>query len=593
MSFEKLKSLEKILKSSHIDGYIISKANAHQSEYLGSEDERLKWLTHFTGSAGFCVVLKEKVVLFVDGRYRLQAPKEVDTSVIEIVDTTHYSIASWLAKNIDKGMRIGFDPWLLTFQEMERYQKIVQEKEAFLVPLEENLIDQIWHDRPLSQSHSVVLHPINVTGLSAEDKIKSLVQKIADKDADVTLINLLESVNWLFNIRGRDLEYVPVVYAFALVERTGQSTLFVDPCKLPAEVKLYLSTVCRLESYDRLIAVIEEKARKGMTFLLDPQSTPFKIKEVIETAQGKVKTCEDLTLLPKACKTVVEIEGMRATHIRDGAALTEFLAWISTYVETGCSLNEWEASEKLHAFRKQNPTFWGESFTTISGSGPNGAIVHYRAFQDHARNVQKNDMYLIDSGGHYHDGSTDVTRTLILGTPTPEQKDRFTRVLKGHIALAKIVFPQGTTGTQIDVLARQFLWQAGLDYAHGTGHGVGSVLNIHEGPQRIAKSPGLTPLLPGMIVSNEPGYYKEDAYGIRIESLVHVVEVTIEGAEQKMLGFETLTMVPIDLNLTDKSLMTAEEVTWLNHYHTQVRQKLISLLDSETQRWLIKATEAI
>ena len=593
MSSEKLKSLRASFKDHQIDGYFVFKANAHQSEYLGPEDERLRWLTQFTGSAGSCLVLQNKAVLFVDGRYILQAPREVDTISLTIINTVEQSVFEWLFQNIPEGCRIGFDPWLLTIRDHEQYQKAICKQNALLIPLDNNLIDDLWQDRPKAAISPIVTHPPQFSGIDTNEKIKKISQKLQDQGADLIFVNSLESVNWLFNIRGQDLPYMPVVYAFALIDQKGHRLLFADLRKIGAEVDSYLGAECILKSYDCLISTVETYARQGLTFLIDPQMIPVKIKTIIEEAGGKIVFAQDPTLLMKACKNDIEIKGMQNAHLRDGAALTQFLAWIADHITSGQVLDEWQAAQKLHEFRVQQPYFRGESFPTISASGPHGAIVHYHALQGRARFLQKNDVYLIDSGGHYDDGSTDVTRTIILGKATSEQKDRFTRVLKGHIALANLIFPQGTNGMQIDVLARQFLWQIGLDYSHGTGHGVGSVLNIHEGPQGISKRASPIPLQVGMILSNEPGYYKENHYGIRIESLLNVVSHSVINAEQPMLKFDTLTMAPIDRNLIETSLLSKEELTWLNQYHACVYKKLMPLVNTDIHPWLLEVTATI
>ncbi|MGI4851652.1 MAG: aminopeptidase P family protein [Janthinobacterium lividum] len=593
MSKEKLDALRSLLKDNQIDGYLIPKANVHQSEYLGPEDEHLKWFTNFTGSTGFCVVLQEQAALFVDGRYTLQAPLEVDTSSFKIINVMQQSVAAWLDRHISTGCRIGVDPWLLNSNDYDQYQKIMIRKEACLIPLESNLINLLWHDRPKPEMHQIVSHPLSVSGMESREKIEKITQKLKDQSVDLALVNSLESVNWLFNIRGYDLTHVPVVCAFALIGQNAPNILFIDFNKVTPEIRSDLEKNCTLMSYDHLIEVIKAYAQQGLSFLIDPHTIPFKIRDKIETAGGKIVLAQDPTLLIKACKNPVEVEGMQKTHIRDGAALTSFLAWVTEHIAAGQPLDEWQASEKLHTFRAQMPYFRGESFPTISASGPHGAIVHYHALEHTARALQKDDVYLVDSGGHYDDGSTDVTRTIILGEATPEQKERFTRVLKGHIALANLIFPQGTSGGQIDVLARQFLWQAGLDYSHGTGHGVGSVLNIHEGPQGISKRARFVPLQVGMIVSNEPGYYKENHYGIRIESLLNVVAHPMTDAEQPMLRFETLTVVPIDRHLIEISLMSKDELSWLNQYHARVRTLLMPLLDVKVYPWLLKSTAAL
>ena len=593
LSQEKQHALRHLFDEAGIDGYLVPKANAHQLEYLRPEDERLSWLTQFTGSAGFCIVLKDRAVLFVDGRYTLQAPREVDTACFEIVNTSVESITCWLEKHIPRNCRLGFDPWLLTIDHHTQYQRSIDRHKVDLIPLKSNLIDRLWHDRPKTVMHEIICHPLNVSGQDTSDKLKKVYQKIQDQGADLAFMNSLESIHWLFNIRSPDALYVPVADAFALIEPHNHNVLLTNLDQIAPDVKSYLKGHCTLISYASLEDVVKSKAQQGLKFLIDCHVVPFKIKDIIEKAGGEIVFAQDPTLLDKACKTTTELQGMAAAHRRDGAALTQFLAWITESVASGAVLDEWQAAQKLRYFRQQMPHYRGESFPTISASGANGAIVHYHAQQHQARPLEKNDVYLIDSGAHYNDGSTDVTRTLILGDATPEQKDRFTRVLKGHIALARLVYPQGTNGGQIDVLARQFLWQVGLDYNHGTGHGVGSVLNIHEGPQGISKYASRVSLELGMVLSNEPGYYNEDHYGIRIESLMYVKKCDIATAEQAMLQFETLTLAPIDRHLIDLSLLSSDDVIWLNQYHARVFQELKPWVDEKTYAWLWQATAAL
>ncbi|MBL9029916.1 MAG: aminopeptidase P family protein [Caedimonas sp.] len=592
MTAQKLTQLRDLLDQQGVDGYLIPKADEHQCEYLRPDAERLQWLTRFSGSAGCAIVLKDRAALCVDGRYVLQAQYEADRILFEIVDTTYTAPTAWLVKNVPQGAKIGFDPWLMTHSAFKNYEKRLAEKEAFLIPLDHNLIDDLWQNKPPRCLSEMVIHPLEAAGMSHQEKLNDLSEKIRSQNADAALVTMVESVNWLFNIRGHDLAYMPVTFAFALIYREGRATMFADLAKVTPDVRDHLGERVEIRAYEDLLPALQELGRRGRTIMMDPALAPLKVITTLEQAGGRVLFADDPALLPKACKNETEIKGMRETHVRDGAALTMFLHWVTT---EGVSrkVTEMEAAEKLHECRARWATFWGESFPTISAAGPHGAVIHYRATPATNRMLQMDDLYLVDSGGHYHDGSTDVTRTIALGHPTSEQKDRFTRVLKGHIALAQLIFPQGTTGGQLDAFARRFLWEAGLDYAHGTGHGVGSVLNIHEGPQGISKMPNRVPLQPGMIVSNEPGYYKPDHYGIRLESLLVVMAVDLPGAEHPMLGFETLTLAPVDLALIERSLMTPSEIEWLNAYHQRVFASLAPLIEPETKRWLYEVTRPL
>lgn len=593
MSAQKLMSLRRLFDQFGLDGYLIPKANKHQCEYLRSDEERLRWLANFSGSAGLVIVLRDKAALFVDGRYVLQAHHEVDEALFEIIDTTYTSPSSWLMNNVPSGAKIGFDPWLITGYTFNNYKKLLREKETSLIPVDQNLIDCLWQDKPTGSAHKIVIHSLEVAGISHDEKIRDLAQKIREKGADGALMTMVESVNWLFNIRGHDLEYMPVVFSFAFVDKDGKAILFVDLEKVTVEVRAHLGEKITLQSYESLLTFLGVLGHQKRKILMDPVLTSLKFMTVLEETGGRILYGDDLTLLPKSCKNTTEIRGMRETHLRDGAALTMFLHWV-TKEASNQKVSEIEAAQKLREFRARFPTFWGDSFHTISAAGAHGAVVHYRATPSTDCLLQADELYLIDSGGHYHDGSTDVTRTIALGKPTPEQKDRFTRVLKGHIALAQLLFPQGTTGGQIDAFARFFLWQAGLDYAHGTGHGVGSVMSIHEGPQRISKATSTIALQPGMVISNEPGYYKAEHYGIRLENLVVVVSVDVPGAESPMLGFETLTLAPIDVRLIERSLMTPSEIKWLNDYHQYVHDALVPLIEGvEAKKWFYEVTKPL
>jgi Xaa-Pro aminopeptidase len=593
VSAQKLILLRGLFDQFGLDGYLVPKANKHQCEYLRPDEERLQWLTNFSGSAGSVIVLKNKAALFVDGRYILQAHHEVDKSLFDIIDTTYTSPLNWLMNHVSSGEKTGVDPWLITGHTFKAYQKLLKEKEASLLPVDQNLIDCLWQNKPTQPVHKAVIHPLEVSGLSHDEKIESLTERIKEKDADGTLITMVESVNWLFNIRGHDLDYMPVVFSFAFVHKDGRATLFMDLEKVTDEIRHHLGEKVTIQSYQAILSFLGGLGHHKPIILVNPVLSPLKLITILEETGSRVLCADDLTLLPKACKNPVEIRGMRETHLRDGAALTMFLHWVIKEA-INQKVTEIEAVQKLYEFRARFPTFWGDSFPTISAVSAHGAIVHYRVTPSTDCLLEADGLYLVDSGAHYHDGSTDVTRTIVLGKPTPEQKDRFTRVLKGHIALAQLIFPQGTTGGQIDAFARSFLWQAGLDYAHGTGHGVGSVMNIHEGPQRISKSASTISLQPGMVVSNEPGYYKAEHYGIRLENLAVVVSVDIPGAEHPMLRFETLTLAPVDVRLIDHTLMTSSEIKWLNEYHQYVHDALAPLIEGvNAKKWFYDVTQPL
>jgi Xaa-Pro aminopeptidase len=571
------------------DGFIIPRVDAYQGEYVAPCDERLAWLTGFTGSAGMAIVLKRNAALFVDGRYTLQAKNQVDQNDYEICSLSDYPPCTWAKKNLEKGQKIFYDPWLHTLHDKGRAQKVCEAVGASFIPVSQNLIDKLWTDRPPSPLNPVRIHDRQYAGVSSEDKRQQVAKTLQEKRVDAALLTTPESIAWLLNIRGNDVPHIPIVHGFAMVWADASVDLFINPAKISSDVQNHLGNRVRLADPGSVESWLG--ALKDTTVLIDPALTPLALVKPLEKCRLIEST--DPCTLPKALKNPVEAMGARQAHIQDGLAVTRFLAWLSHVVLTD-TITERDAAEKLLSFRKQSPLFRGTSFGTISGAGPNGAIVHYRASPETNRALDLNSLYLIDSGGQYLNGTTDITRTIAIGTPTPEQQDRFTRVLKGHIALATAVFPIGTTGSQLDPLARQALWQAGLDYDHGTGHGVGSYLNVHEGPQRVSKGPSSVALQPGMIVSNEPGYYKPNAYGIRIESLVIVVEKGIpEGGERPLLGFETLTQAPIDTTLVDPAMLTPHERAWLNTYHAQVRETLLPYLSAEEGAWLKVATKEV
>jgi Xaa-Pro aminopeptidase len=575
------------LLAHRLDGFIVPRADEHQGEYVPPCGQRLAWLTGFTGSAGMAVVLRDRAALFVDGRYTLQAAAQADTELFEIRHLIEEPPARWLAATLAKGAVVGYDPWLHTPQEVERLRAGAERAGASLKPVA-NPIDRVWPGRPSAPLAPVVPYSDKFAGESAAAKRARIGRALAEEGAAAAVLTMPESIAWLLNIRGGDVSHTPLPLSFAILRQDGGVTLFIDRRKLAPGLDRHLGNAVTIEPPERLGPALAVLAAAGAPVQVDPATAASWIFERLEEAGARVHRAADPCLLPKACKNSVEIDGTRAAHRRDGAAVTRFLAWLAQQAPKG-ELREIAASDRLEAFRREGEYFRDLSFPTISGAGSNGAIVHYRATAESEKRLEPGTLYLLDSGAQYLDGTTDITRTVAIGTPSEEMRDRFTRVLKGHIALATARFPKGTTGTQLDALARRALWQKGLDYDHGTGHGVGSYLSVHEGPQRISKAPNAQPLLPGMIVSNEPGYYKTGAYGIRIENLV-CVQPCDDDAERPMLCFETLTLAPIDRTLVMRELLEADEIAWLDAYHARVREIITPLVDADTARWLEAAT---
>src|SRR5437879_367851 len=544
----RLARLRETLAAEGLDGFIVPRGDQHQGEYVPPCGQRLAWLTGFTGSAGMAIVLRERAALFVDGRYTLQAAQQVDTALFEIRHLVDEPAWRWLATAAPKGGVIGYDPWLHTPQEVERFRIGVERAGAKLQPVD-NVIDRVWQDRPPAPLAPVVPHPDSFAGESAEAKRSRLGQGLAEDGVAAAVLTMPESIAWLLNIRGGDVPHTPLPLSFAILRQDGSVSLFIDRRKLVPGLDRHLGNAVTIEPPERLGPALDALAASGERVQVDPGSAASWIFDRLEQAGGRIHRAADPCLLPKACKNPIALDGTRPPHSATRAALTRFLAWLAREAPTG-ELTEIAASDRLEAFRRAGENFRDLSFPTISGAGPNGAIVHYRATPESEKRIEPGMLYLLDSGAQYLDGTTDITRTIAIGEPNDEMRDRFTRVLKGHIALALARFPKGTTGTQLDAFARRALWQEGLDHAPGTGHGVGSYLSVHEGPQRISKAPNGQALLPGMIVSNEPGYYKTGAYGIRIENLV-LVQPSQGTAERDMLGFETLTLAPIDRNLSD------------------------------------------
>jgi len=588
---DRLQALRDQLAAGGLDGFVVPLTDEHLSEYVGSYAQRLAWLTGFEGSAGTAVVLPADAAIFVDGRYTLQVRDEVDAAHWRYQSVPDTSVADWLKANAPEGARIGYDPWLHTKGWVKAAGEALAARGAALVPVAANPIDAIWSDRPAPSDAPLIVQPEALAGRSSADKRRAIADWLTEKHADAVILSALDSIAWVLNVRGADVARMPVALAFLIVRADATATLFVAPGKVDADVARHLGDDVTIRPRDAFAGALA--ALGGRTVAVDPDRSVAAIFEALTAAGARLVEARDPAVLPKAIKTAAEIAGHRAAQLRDGAALTRFLHWFAGAAPGG-GLDELTAAARLEAFRRDTGQLRDLSFDTISGAGPNGAVVHYRVSAATNRRIAPGTLFLVDSGGQYQDGTTDVTRTLAVGTPTAEMRDRFTRVLKGHIALAEAVFPDGTKGGQLDVLARQYLWAAGLDYAHGTGHGVGSYLSVHEGPQRIATSAvNDEPLKAGMILSNEPGYYKSGDYGIRIENLVLVTECPISGAEKPMLRFVTLTLAPIDRTLIDMSLLSPAERTWVDAYHARVMAALAPLLPAEARDWLAEVARPL
>ena len=588
---DRLAALREQLKAEKLDGFVVPLTDEHMSEYVGTYAQRLAWLTGFEGSAGSAVVLPEQAAIFVDGRYTLQVRQQVSANEWSYQSVPETSTTQWLEEHAPEGARIGYDPWLHTRDWVKKAREALATRGAELVAVDRNPIDEIWKDRPEASKAHLVVQSDRYAGKSAAEKRTEIGDWLAKHHADASVLSALDSIAWAFNIRGADVTHTPVALAYALVHADGTADLFVAGEKIGPEVRQHLGNGVRLHERAAFENALSELS--GKTVVVDPERAVAAIFEALDKAGAKILPLRDPTILPKAIKNPAEIAGQKAAQTRDGAAISRFLRWIDEEAPKG-EVDELQASDHLEALRRENEELRDLSFDSISGAGPNGAIVHYRSSEKTNRKLETGTLYLIDSGGQYVDGTTDITRTVPIGEPTAEMRDRFTRVLKGHIAIATAVFPKGTRGSQLDSFARRSLWEAGLDYAHGTGHGVGSFLAVHEGPQRISpvgssQSGGDEPLQAGMIISNEPGYYKTGEYGIRIENLVLVVEREVEGAEKDMLGFETLTFAPIDRRLIDVQMLEPEELVWLNCYHAHVLDKIGPTLSGADLAWLQQA----
>jgi Xaa-Pro aminopeptidase len=574
-----------------LTGFVIPRADQQQNEYVPPSDERLAWLTGFTGSAGMAIVLTQEAAVFVDGRYTLQAAKQVDVKAWSIEPLVDPPPENWLGSHLKQGDRLGFDPWLHTSAAAERLAKACAKAGAELVAVEGNPVDSVWKERPPPPIAPVSVHGLQFSGEAETEKLKRIRLEILRLGVDALVLSDSHAVAWTFNIRGADVSHTPLPLSYALVPKDGRPTVFIDHRKLSNSARDHLEASVDVEEPDGLTPSLTQLARSGASIALDSATAADALSRLIAAAGGKPVRGNDPISLLKAVKNATEIEGTRAAHRRDAVALARFLAWIDREAPSG-GLTEIDAVEALETFRRDTGALKDISFPTIAGAGPNGAIVHYRVTRKSNRRISPGDLLLVDSGAQYEDGTTDVTRTIAIGEPTEEMRDRFTRVLRGHLAVARAVFPDGTTGAQIDTLARQFLWQAGIDFEHGTGHGVGSYLSVHEGPARISKL-GTTPLKRGMILSNEPGYYRTDSFGIRIENLELVIGTDISGAEKLVNAFETLTLAPIDRRLIDLNMLSGDELSWLNEYHARVRHEVRLHVDEPTKVWLDAATEPL
>ncbi|WP_333795506.1 aminopeptidase P family protein [Hyphomicrobium sp.] len=588
---DRLKQLRTLLATEGLAALILPRGDEHQGEYVAPCSERLRWLTGFSGSAGIAAITRRHAGLFVDGRYTVQARAECRGGQFEFPGLARTALAPWLREKIKSGGIVGFDPWLHTVSEVERLRGLLAAGGLTLKPTRRNLVDAVWgKDRPGAPDGPVVVHPLKYAGRRAEQKIADVQKKLKEGGQDALVLTAPDSICWLFNIRGSDVAHNPVVLAFAIVPANGRAELFVAAEKINREARAHLDGVAKVSPPAELKTRIAALKKAQRRVRLDPDRAAWWFSRALgKSAVHGADPCVPM----KAIKNTTEIKGARLAHVRDGAAMARFLAWLDRAVASGERVDEITAVQALEEQRAASRALREISFDTISGSGPNGAIVHYRVTEASNRRLQPGELFLIDSGAQYLEGTTDITRTVAIGTPSPEMRERFTLVLKGHIAIATARFPKGTRGLDLDPFARRALWEHGLDYDHGTGHGVGSYLSVHEGPQSISRA-GMAVIEPGMIISNEPGYYKEGAYGIRIENLVLVTApAKPDGGDRDMMGFETLTLAPIDRRLIEKNLLTPSEISWLNTYHAAVRETIGPEVDAATHSWLEAATKPL
>ncbi len=587
---ENLPKLRAKLKEMGLDGFLVPHEDAYNNEYLPDCNERLMWASGFTGSAGAAVVLADKAAMFVDGRYTLQVRTQVDEKLFSYERLEDAGMAAWLGAHAG-GLNIGYDPHLHSPTALAHLRKTVKSAGGQLTPLSQNPIDQAWQDRPPAPKAKFTVQPLELTGRDHAEKRAHIAKAMSDKGADCAVITAPASIAWLLNIRGGDVMCSPLPLASLILHAGGMAEIFADPDKITDEIRAHFGNHISVSPEDKFAERLAEFS--GKTVMVDPAQSSSFIFDTLQKHGAEILRSLDPVALPKACKNKAEIAGTTAAHIRDGAALTEFLHWLDTEAQDG-SADEITAAQALEKFRHDTGVLKDLSFESISGAGSNGAIVHYRVSKATVKKLEIGSLYLIDSGGQYLDGTTDVTRTVAIGEPSAEMRTCFTLVLKGHIALSVVRFPKGTTGHALDAVARTALWAHGLDYDHGTGHGVGAYLGVHEGPQRIAKTPSDIPLQPGMIVSNEPGYYKTGGFGIRIENLQYVTgPAPIKNGERDMMGFHTLTLAPIDKNLIVKDMLSEAEIKWLDEYHARVLTQIQPLVGAITAKWLAAACAAL
>jgi Xaa-Pro aminopeptidase len=594
----RLAALREELKRRGLDGFIVPISDEHMSEYVGDYAQRLNWLTGFGGSAGFAAVTLTHAAIFVDGRYTVQVREQVDAKLFDYKSVPADSLGGWLAEVCEAGAKIAYDPWLHTWAWVEALEDKVGPHGVTLVPADSNPIDAVWADRPAPSPAAALVYEDDLAGRSSAEKRAAVADWLVQQGHDAVVIPALDSVAWLLNIRGADVPHTPVALSYVIAHKDGSAELFIAPEKVTPELARHLGNAVTIRDRDAFESALTGELA-GKSVALDPDFAVVGIAQALRSGGARFTFKQDPTILAKAIKNGREQQGHREAQVRDGAAVSRFLRWLEIEAPLG-GVDELSAAAKLAEFRGRDPALRDLSFDTISAAAGHAALPHYKVDEDSNIPIPPGSIYLVDSGGQYPGGTTDITRTVWVGPgePTAEMRDRFTRVLKGHIQIDRAVFPQGTCGGQLDVLARQYLWEAGVDYAHGTGHGVGSFLGVHEGPQRIAKPGGgqagtAQELFAGMILSNEPGYYKPNAFGIRIENLVLTEERRIEGMEGRYLGFETLTFVPIDRRLIEKSLLTADEVAWMDAYHARVRELLSPLLEGEELEWLERETQPL
>jgi Xaa-Pro aminopeptidase len=596
----RLQALREELKRRGLDGFVIPISDEHMSEYVGDYAQRLKWLTGFGGSAGFAAVTLTHAAIFVDGRYTVQVRDQVDENLFEYRSIPGDRLGDWLKEVSGDGAKIAYDPWLHTWSWVESLEKIVEPAGIAMVPADGNPLDAVWADRPAPSDAQAIVHPDELAGRSSADKRAAIADWLGENGLDAVVVPALDSIAWLLNIRGSDVAHTPVALSYVIAHKDGTAELFIAPEKVTPELTQHLGNAVTIRSRDEFTAALGGFRDRKVS--VDPDFGVVGIAQALRAGGANFTFKQDPTILAKAIKNPAEVQGHRDAQGRDGAAVSRFLRWLEVTAPAG-EIDELTAAAKLEGFRREHGDLRDTSFDTISAAAGHAALPHYKVDEDSNILIPPGSIYLVDSGGQYPAGTTDITRTVWIDTPggrepTPEMRDRFTRVLKGHIQIDRAIFPQGTNGGQIDCLARQYLWEAGVDYAHGTGHGVGSFLGVHEGPQRIAKPLGgqagtNQELFAGMILSNEPGYYKAGEFGIRIENLVLTVEKDIEGAEGRFLGFEPLTFVPIDRRLIEKSLLTDSEIAWLDDYHAKVRALIAPQLEGEDLAWLERETQPL